>query len=143
MVTCHDSQSVLLFETTNNSNNRTIAMKTMNAFKYDVSPDGNITVWRLSWYSLGGLDPLSKKTVTGRMVTLFIKNRTAKGMMISTCHLDSNMLIASENHVTAEVARQCWSDLTTSHATHMKADQISYADMLRLSLSYSLLPRKI
>ena len=48
-------------------------MKTMNAFKYDVSPDGNISVWRLSWYSLGGLDPLSKKTVTGRMVTLFIK----------------------------------------------------------------------
>ena len=114
-------------------------MKTMNAFKYDVSPDGNITVWRLSWYSLGGLDPLSKKTVTGRMVTLFIKNRTAKGMMISTCHLDGNMLIASENHVTLEVARQCWSDLTT----YMKADQIPYADMLRLSLSYSLLPRKI
>ena len=114
-------------------------MKTMNAFKYDVSPDGNITVWRLSWYSLGGLDPLSKKTVTGRMVTLFIKNRTAKGMMIATCHLDSNMLIASENHVTPEVARQCWSDLTT----YMKADQIPYTDMLRLSLSYSLLPRKI
>ena len=114
-------------------------MKTMNAFKYDVSPDGNISVWRLSWYSLGGLDPLSKKTVTGRMVTLFIKNRTAKGMMIATCHLDGNMLIASENHVTPEVARQCWSDLTT----YMKADQISYADMLRLSLSYSLMPRKI
>ena len=114
-------------------------MKTMNAFKYDVSPDGNITVWRLSWYSLGGIDPLSKKTVTGRMVTLFIKNRTAKGMMIATCHLDRNMLIASENHVTLEVARQCWSDLTT----YMKADQIPYADMLRLSLSYSLLPRKI
>ena len=114
-------------------------MKTMNAFKYDVSPDGNITVWRLSWYSLGGIDPLSKKTVTGRMVTLFIKNRTAKGMMIATCHLDGNMLIASENHVTLEVARQCWSDLTT----YMKADQIPYADMLRLSLSYSLLPRKI
>ena len=114
-------------------------MKTMNAFKYDVSPDGNISVWRLSWYSLGGLDPLSKKTVTGRMVTLFIKNRTAKGMMIATCHLDGNMLIASENHVTAEVARQCWSDLTT----YMKADQIPYADMLRLSLSYSLMPRKI
>ena len=114
-------------------------MKTMNAFKYDVSPDGNITVWRLSWYSLGGLDPLSKKTVTGRMVTLFIKNRTAKGMMIATCHLDGNMLIASENHVTPEVARQCWSDLTT----YMRADQIPYADMLRLSLSYSLLPRKI
>ena len=111
----------------------------MNAFKYDVSPDGNITVWRLSWYSLGGIDPLSKKTVTGRMVTLFIKNRTAKGMMIATCHLDGNMLIASENHVTLEVARQCWSDLTT----YMKADQIPYADMLRLSLSYSLLPRKI
>ena len=73
------------------------------------------------------------------MVTLFIKNRTAKGMMIATCHLDSNMLIASENHVTPEVARQCWSDLTT----YMKADQIPYADMLRLSLSYSLLPRKI
>ena len=114
-------------------------MKTMNAFKYDVSPDGNITVWRLSWYSLGGIDPLSKKTVTGRMVTLFIKNRTAKGMMIATCHLDGNMLIASENHVTLEVARQCWSDLTT----YMRADQIPYADMLRLSLSYSLLPRKI
>ena len=114
-------------------------MKTMNAFKYDVSPDGNITVWRLSWYSLGGIDPLSKKTVTGRMVTLFIKNRTAKGMMIATCHLDGNMLISSENHVTPEVARQCWSDLTT----YMKADQIPYADMLRLSLSYSLLPRKI
>ena len=114
-------------------------MKTMNAFKYDVSPDGNITVWRLSWYSLGGIDPLSKKTVTGRMVTLFIKNRTAKGMMIATCHLDGNMLIASENHVTPEVARQCWSDLTT----YMKAGQIPYADMLRLSLSYSLLPRKI
>lgn len=114
-------------------------MKTMNAFKYDVSPDGNITVWRLSWYSQGGLDPLSHSTVTGRMVTLFIKNRTAKGMMIATCHLDSNMLIASENHVTPEVARQCWSDLTT----YMRADQIPYADMLRLSLSYSLLPRKI
>ena len=114
-------------------------MKTMNAFKYDVSPDGNITVWRLSWYSQGGIDPLSKKTITGRMVTLFIKNRTAKGMMISTCHLDSNMLIASENHVTTEVARQCWSDLTI----YMRADQIPYADMLRLSLSYSLLPRKI
>ena len=114
-------------------------MKTMNAFKYDVSPDGNITVWRLSWYSLGGIDPLSKKTVTGRMVTLFIKPRAAKGMMIATCHLDGNMLIASENHVTPEVARQCWSDLTT----YMKADQIPYADMLRLSLSYSLLPRKI
>ena len=114
-------------------------MKTMNAFKYDVSPDGNITVWRLSWYSLGGIDPLSKKTITGRMVTLFIKNRTAKGMMIATCHLDSNMLIASENHVTPEVARQCWSDLTT----YMNAGQIPYADMLRLSLSYSLLPRKI
>ena len=114
-------------------------MKTMNAFKYDVSPDGNITVWRLSWYSQGGIDPLSKKTVTGRMVTLFIKNRTAKGMMIATCHLDGNMLIASENHVTPEVARQCWSDLTT----YMRADQIPYADMLRLSLSYSLLPRKI
>ena len=114
-------------------------MKTMNAFKYDVSPDGNITVWRLSWYSLGGLDPLSKKTVTGRMVTLFIKNRTAKGMMIATCYLDNNMLIESENHVTIYVARQCWSDLTT----YMRADQIPYADMLRLSLSYSLLPRKI
>ena len=112
-------------------------MKTMNAFKYDV--DGNITVWRLSWYSLGGLDPLSKKTVTGRMVTLFIKNRTAKGMMIATCYLDNNMLIESENHVTLEVARQCWSDLTT----YMNAGQIPYADMLRLSLSYSLLPRKI
>ena len=114
-------------------------MKTMNAFKYDVSPDGNISVWRLSWYSQGGIDPLSKKTVTGRMVTLFIKNRTAKGMMIATCYLDNNMLIESENHVTLEVARQCWSDLTT----YMKADQIPYADMLRLSLSYSLLPRKI
>ena len=114
-------------------------MKTMNAFKYDVSPDGNITVWRLSWYSLGGIDPLSKKTVTGRMVTLFIKNRTAKGMMIATCYLDNNMLIESENHVTLEVARQCWSDLTT----YMNAGQIPYADMLRLSLSYSLLPRKI
>ena len=114
-------------------------MKTMNAFKYDVSPDGNITVWRLSWYSQGGIDPLSKKTVTGRMVTLFIKNRTAKGMMIATCHLDGNMLISSENHVTPEVARQCWSDLTI----YMRADQIPYADMLRLSLSYSLLPRKI
>ena len=114
-------------------------MKTMNAFKYDVSPDGNISVWRLSWYSQGGIDPLSKKTITGRMVTLFIKNRTAKGMMIATCHLDSNMLIASENHVTPEVARQCWSDLTI----YMRADQIPYADMLRLSLSYSLLPRKI
>ena len=114
-------------------------METMNAFKYDVSPDGNITVWRLSWYSLGGLDPLSKKTVTGRMVTLFIKNRTAKGMMIATCYLDNNMLIESENHVTLEVARQCWSDLTT----YMNAGQIPYADMLRLSLSYSLLPRKI
>lgn len=114
-------------------------MKTMNAFKYDVSPDGNISVWRLSWYSQGGIDPLSKKTITGRMVTLFIKNRTAKGMMIATCYLDNNMLIESENHVTLEVARQCWSDLTT----YMRADQIPYADMLRLSLSYSLLPRKI
>ena len=115
-------------------------MKTMNAFKYDVSPDGNISVWRLSWYSQGrAIDPLSKKTVTGRMVTLFIKNRADTGMMIATCHLDGNMLIASENHVTIYVARQCWSDLTT----YMKADQISYADMLRLSLSYSLMPRKI
>ena len=114
-------------------------MKTMNAFKYDVSPDGNITVWRLSWYSQGGIDPLSKKTITGRMVTLFIKNRTAKGMMIATCYLDNNMLIESENHVTIYVARQCWSDLTI----YMRADQIPYADMLRLSLSYSLLPRKI
>ena len=114
-------------------------MKTMNAFKYDVSPDGNISVWRLSWYSQGGIDPLSRKTVTGRMVTLFIKNRTASRMMISTCYLDNNMLIESENHVTAEAAKQCWSDLTT----YMKADQLCYADMLRLSLSYSLPPRKI
>ena len=118
-------------------------MKTMNAFKYDVSPDGNITVWRLSWYSQGGIDPLSKKTITGRMVTLFINNRCSLSrrcsMMIATCYLDNNMLIASENHVTLEVARQCWSDLTT----YMNADQIPYADMLRLSLSYSLLPRKI
>jgi len=113
----------------------------MNAFKYDVSPDGNISVWRLSWYSNGdgGIDPLSRKTVTGRMVTLFIMNRTAKGMMISTCYLDNNMLISSENHVTPEVARQCWSDLTT----YMKADQISYADMLRLSLSYAIQTNKV
>ena len=114
-------------------------MKTMNAFKYDVSPDGNITVWRLSWYSQGGIDPLSKKTITGRMVTLFIKNRTAKGMMIATCYLDNNMLIESENHVTIYVARQCWSDLTT----YMRADQIPYADMLRLSLSYAIQTNKV
>lgn len=114
-------------------------MKTMNAFKYDVSPDGNITVWRLSWYSQGGIDPLSKKTITGRMVTLFIKNRTAKGMMIATCYLDNNMLIESENHVTPEVARQCWSDLIT----YMRADQLCYADMLRLSLSYRIQTNKV
>ena len=111
----------------------------MNAFKYDVSPDGNITVWRLSWYSQGGIDPLSKKTITGRMVTLFIKNRTAKGMMIATCYLDNNMLIESENHVTPEVARQCWSDLIT----YMRADQLCYADMLRLSLSYRIQTNKV
>ena len=49
-MTCHDSQSVLLFGTTNNSNNRTTAMETMDRYDHCASPthkDSDIYVWRL------------------------------------------------------------------------------------------------